>query len=69
LALCRSAITCDDGPGREVILYDHDAEPSEEAYGLDFAVARKIVGAGYYNLYIRRCCVLVIRAFRQLVEV
>lgn len=46
LALCRSAITCDDGPGREVILYDHDAEPSEELYGLDFAVARKIAGIG-----------------------
>jgi hypothetical protein len=37
-------ITCDDGPGREVILYDHDAEPSDWLYGLDFCVARKIAG-------------------------
>ena len=37
-------ITCDDGPGREVILYDHEGEPSEEIWGLDFAVARRLAG-------------------------
>ena len=43
--LCRPHdITCDDGPGREVILYDDGGKPSDEIWGLDFAIARKIAG-------------------------
>ena len=43
--LCRPHdITCDDGPGREVILYDDEGRPSDDIWGLDFAIARKVAG-------------------------
>ena len=43
--LCRPHdITCDDGPGREVILYDDEGRPSEEIWGMDFAIARRVAG-------------------------
>ena len=37
-------ITSDDGPGREVILYDHEGKPAEEIWGLDFTTAGHLAG-------------------------